>query len=175
MSKHYLTRRTIHTSMTIFMAVLALGSMQHTYAAHDIRDPLTIDTTPIQKATFSPLRTINSLADAPVLQQTVTQVQPKAAPVITQPTGTCSDWMRAAGITDIADATRLLQWESNCNPYAINASSGACGLAQELPCGKSGCSLGDGACEMKWFNQYVISRYGSMYAAVQFHLVMGWY
>lgn len=105
---------------------------------------------------------------APVVSKSV----PKPAPV---PTGSCSDWIRAAGISDVASASELIRRESGCNPNAINPSSGACGVAQELPCGKSGCSLGDGACQVKWMASYVTSRYGSWAGAIAFHDRMNWY
>jgi len=105
---------------------------------------------------------------APVVAKSV----PKPAPV---PTGSCSDWIRAAGISDVASASELIRRESGCNPNAINPSSGACGVAQELPCGKSGCSLGDGACQVKWMSSYVASRYGSWSGAVAFHNANNWY
>jgi hypothetical protein len=89
--------------------------------------------------------------------------------------GTCAEWMAGAGITDVYSATILLNRESHCNPNALNRSSGACGLAQELPCGKSGCSLGDGACQMQWMNRYVLGRYGSWAAAVAWHNSHNWY
>lgn len=103
------------------------------------------------------------------------EVQQSQAPVVVQPTGDCASWIAQAGITDVANAMRIINWESGCNPNAINRSSGACGVAQELPCGKSGCALGDGACQVRWMNQYVLSRYGSWAAAVAFHLVHNWY
>ena len=105
---------------------------------------------------------------APVVSKSV----PKPAPV---PTGSCSDWIRAAGISDVASASELIRRESGCNPNAINPSSGACGVAQELPCGKSGCSLGDGACQVRWMSQYVVSRYGSWSGAINFHNANNWY
>lgn len=89
--------------------------------------------------------------------------------------GNCDSWIAAAGISDVASARELIGRESGCDPYARNGSSGACGVAQELPCGKSGCSLGDGACQVKWMNGYVIGRYGSWAAAVAFHNVNNWY
>jgi hypothetical protein len=100
---------------------------------------------------------------------------PQNVPSVNTAVNTCSEWMSQAGIDDIQNATTLLNWESHCNPNAVNPSSGACGLAQELPCGKSGCKLGDGSCEMKWFKEYVLDRYGSFAAAVQFHLIHNWY
>ena len=69
----------------------------------------------------------------------------------------------------------LINKESGCNPNAINQSSGACGVAQELPCGKSGCALGDGACQVIWMNKYVLARYGSWANAVAFHQSHNWY
>jgi len=89
--------------------------------------------------------------------------------------GNCATWIQQAGISDTANAIELIRRESNCNPNAVNPSSGACGVAQELPCGKSGCSLGDGACQVKWMNNYVQSRYGSWSNAVAFHDRMNWY
>ena len=89
--------------------------------------------------------------------------------------GTCDEWIAMAGITDIANAKELIRRESNCNPNAVNPSSGACGVAQELPCGKSGCRLGDGACQVAWMKRYVTSRYGSFANAIAFHNAKGWY
>ena len=81
--------------------------------------------------------------------------------------GSCSDWIAQAGISDIALVMALITVESGCNAYAVNSGSGACGVAQELPCGKSGCSLGDGACQVRWMNSYVINRYGSWSSAYE--------
>lgn len=89
--------------------------------------------------------------------------------------GSCDDWIAGAGINDLPNAKELIRRESGCNPYATNPSSGACGVAQELPCGKSGCSLGDGACQVRWMNTYVIGRYGSWAGAVNFHSLHNWY
>lgn len=89
--------------------------------------------------------------------------------------GTCDEWIAMAGITDIANAKELIRRESNCNPNAVNPSSGACGVAQELPCGKSGCSLGDGACQIAWMQRYVNGRYGGWAGAIAFHNANNWY
>lgn len=89
--------------------------------------------------------------------------------------GDCDSWIAAAGISDTASARELIRRESGCNAYARNSSSGACGVAQELPCGKSGCALGDGACQIRWMNGYVIARYGSWSGAVAFHNANNWY
>lgn len=100
----------------------------------------------------------------------VTPVQPRVAV-----SGSCAEWIAAAGITDVQNAAELIRRESGCNPNAINRSSGACGVAQELPCGKSGCALGDGACQVRWMNRYVLGRYGSWANAVAHHNSHNWY
>ena len=104
-----------------------------------------------------------------------TPLAPKTAYASPAASGSCSQWISAAGISDVASANWLIAKESGCNPHARNASSGACGVAQELPCGKSGCALGDGACQIRWMNSYVISRYGSWANAVAFHKGHNWY
>ena len=103
------------------------------------------------------------------------QVTQKKQTVVVAANGTCADWLAAAGVTDVANAQELIRRESGCNPHAVNPSSGACGVAQELPCGKSGCSLGDGACQIAWMQRYVNSRYGGWAGAIAFHNAMGWY
>lgn len=89
--------------------------------------------------------------------------------------GTCGEWMAAAGITDTGNASYLIGKESGCNPYAVNRSSGACGVGQALPCSKTGCAMGDGQCQTIWMNKYVMSRYGSWQAAADHHRSRGWY
>ena len=86
----------------------------------------------------------------------------------------CDDWIASAGIKDIANAKELIRRESGCDPRAVNPSSGACGVAQELPCGKSRCGW-DGACQVRWMNSYVLGRYGSWANAVAFHNANNWY
>ena len=103
------------------------------------------------------------------------QVTQKKQTVAVAASGTCADWLAAAGVVDVANAQELIRRESGCNPHAVNPSSGACGVAQELPCGKSGCSLGDGACQIAWMQRYVNSRYGGWAGAIAFHNAKGWY
>lgn len=54
----------------------------------------------------------------------------------------------------------IIAHESGGNSCAINPSSGSCNLFQEYPCGKSGCSTSDVACELAWGNGYALQRYG---------------
>lgn len=89
--------------------------------------------------------------------------------------GTCDEWIAGAGITDLSNASYLIGEESGCNPYAVNPSSGACGVGQALPCSKTGCEMGDGACQIRWMNSYVQGRYGSWQAAADHHRRSNWY
>lgn len=76
-------------------------------------------------------------------------------------TGSCAEWMAAAGIPNSVAANKLIGGESGCRPGAVNPSSGACGIPQALPCSKMPCSLSDPVCQLKWMNSYVAGRYGS--------------
>lgn len=91
------------------------------------------------------------------------------------PSGSCRDWMRQAGISDMVNGYELIMRESSCNPNAVNPSSGACGIAQALPCSKKPGQWNDPVNSMKWMQQYVMARYGSWSAAVQFHNLNNWY
>lgn len=100
------------------------------------------------------------------------------APVIS---GTCSDWMAAAGVPNSGSANYLIAKESGCNPLSVNRSSGACGIGQSLPCSKMGPVNPDGTSavspvgQMAWMNSYVMGRYGSWEAAAAHHQARGWY
>ena len=57
-------------------------------------------------------------------------------------------------------------------PFAVNESSGACGLGQSLPCEKleAACPnwANDYPCQDKYFTKYMLNRYGSWVKAQQF-------
>jgi hypothetical protein len=95
--------------------------------------------------------------------------------------GHCETWFAQAGITgsELVHARDLLTRENRgCDPQKYNmAGSNACGVAQELPCGKSGCGLppnADGACQVRWQKQYV-QKYGGYAGAIAKHNAVGWY
>lgn len=72
----------------------------------------------------------------------------------------------------------IISKESGGNPYAVNASSGACGLGQSLPCSKvlNACgSLNNVQCQIDWVRNYTIARYGSPYNAYIFWTQNHWY
>lgn len=118
-------------------------------------------------------RELQAKVEAKRLASTV-QISPRAAAT---PSGSCGEWMTAAGVTDMANAAELIRRESGCSPSALNRSSGACGIAQELPCNKSGCGGvgGDPVCQIRWMQGYVVARYGSWAGAVAFHNANNWY
>jgi len=72
-------------------------------------------------------------------------------------------------------ASEIIARESSFNNYAINQSSGACGLAQALPCSKMACSLDDIECQLKWIKSYINNRYGSVKKALNHHNAVNWY
>lgn len=65
--------------------------------------------------------------------------------------------------------------ESGNNPWAVNKSSGACGLAQALPCSKMKCALGDYPCQDAWATAYMKARYGTWENAMAFWQKMHWW
>lgn len=101
--------------------------------------------------------------------------QAKNVPEVAQiaPNGSCMDWIRQAGVSDVQSAYTLIMRESGCNPNAINASSGACGIPQALPCSKLGTS--NPVEQIKWMQNYCVSRYGSWGGALAHSNSVGWY
>lgn len=83
--------------------------------------------------------------------------------------GSKTEWLTAAGIPremwGYADS--IVTRESTWNPNARNPSSGACGLAQALPCSKVPGNPYNPVDSLRWMNGYVNGRYydGSPYAA----------
>ena len=107
-------------------------------------------------------------------QSKIAQVIEKTIPRA-QAAGGCQDWMNQAGITDTANAYELIMRESGCNPNAVNKSSGACGIGQQLPCGKWSHTWNEPVGAMIDMQGYVMARYGSWANAVAFHNRMNWY
>jgi hypothetical protein len=98
-----------------------------------------------------------------------------APTVVAAPGGSCASWMAAAGITDTTNAYTLIMRESGCNPNAVNRSSGACGIGQQLPCGKWPHVWNDPVGAMIDMQGYVFARYGSWANAVAFHNAHNYY
>lgn len=70
--------------------------------------------------------------------------------------------MKQAGIPekDWGHVDYVISKESSWNPNAINPSSGACGLGQQLPCGKWPNQWNDPVGGLKDAHNYAQNRYG---------------
>jgi Transglycosylase SLT domain len=102
----------------------------------------------------------------------------KVTPSPVNISGTKQEWMTAAGIpeSDWTYVDFIVNRESTWNPSAVNTSSGACGLAQALPCAKTGCPVyNDPVCALKWQLSYVKNRYGGYKGAYDFWIKNNWY
>jgi uncharacterized protein YabE (DUF348 family) len=91
--------------------------------------------------------------------------------------GTKTEWLAASVIPEESwgAADFIVSQESGWNPNAVNPSSGACGLAQALPCSKVPGNPYDPVNSLNWMNSYVVGRYGSWEEAVVFKKANGWY
>ena len=77
-----------------------------------------------------------------------------------------------------ADWQILIHKESSWNTHAVNKSSGACGLAQALPCQKMLNVIGtldNYQGQIDWMADYLQNRYGNPTNALNHHLNVGWY
>lgn len=108
--------------------------------------------------------------------------EPQATPLQVRQTvqhGSKHDWMAAAGIpqSEWHYVDFIVSRESGWNPNAVNLSSGACGLAQFLPCShaKAGANWNDPVNALSRQYRYVLDRYGSYRAAVAFWQTNRWY
>ncbi|HLT67308.1 MAG TPA: transglycosylase SLT domain-containing protein [Microbacterium sp.] len=91
--------------------------------------------------------------------------------------GSPADWMAAAGIaeSDWGYVDYIVSHESGWNPNATNASSGACGLVQALPCSKVPGGGYDPVANLQWANGYAVGRYGSWANAHAFWVSNSWW
>lgn len=121
---------------------------------------------PVSKATREIQKVVS---EQPAQQQAPAPVQ--------QPLTDKQRIMQEAGIapSDWGAVDYIVSHESSWQSGAINPTSGSCGLVQELPCGKSGCTLGDAVCQLKWASNYAVTRYGSWWGAHSFWLSNQWW
>lgn len=91
--------------------------------------------------------------------------------------GSKSEWLAASNIPESAwgYVDSLVSRESGWNPNAVNRSSGACGLAQALPCSKVPGNPYDPVNSLNWMNGYVNGRYGGWAGAYNFWQSNHWY
>lgn len=91
--------------------------------------------------------------------------------------GNKDTWLAQSGIpeSDWWAVDTIVSRESGWNPLAVNPSSGACGLAQQLPCGKWPGDWRDPVLALKNQHNYVNARYGGYPQAVAFWNANHWY
>lgn len=91
--------------------------------------------------------------------------------------GTKTEWLAASNIPEESwgYADFMVQKESGWNPNSVNKSSGACGLAQALPCSKLGPNWSNPVVALNWMNNYVNGRYGGWEGAYNFWMKKHWY
>jgi len=91
--------------------------------------------------------------------------------------GSKTEWLAASNIPQESwgYADFMVGKESGWNPNAINKSSGACGLAQALPCSKVPGNPYNPIDSLNWMNGYVNGRYGGWEGAYNFWQVKHWY
>lgn len=115
--------------------------------------------------------------EAAKVAQTQLKEAPRHAAPIAAVTGSKADWLAASGIPEnewhYVDS--IVSRESGWNPNAVNKSSGACGLGQQLPCGKWSGSWNDPVAALRAQYEYVKGRYGSYAGAVGFWNTNHWY
>lgn len=113
--------------------------------------------------------------EAPVKQVEVVGTKPNFIPYTGG--GSKTDWLAASNIPQDmwGYADFMVQKESGWNPNAMNKSSGACGLAQALPCSKLGPNWNDPVVALNWMNGYVNGRYGGWEGAYNFWVKNRWY
>lgn len=110
-------------------------------------------------------------AEAARLAQTQVTEAPRVAQKAAAPrpavSGNKEAWLAASGIpqSEWASVDFIVSRESGWNPNAVNPTSGACGLGQQLPCGKWAGAWNDPVAALKNQHIYVQGRYyeGSPY------------
>jgi hypothetical protein len=109
------------------------------------------------------------------LADTTEIAQAEPEPIKQAETPQASLQTATVSISEVEAKEFIYMKESNNNQYAINTTSGACGLGQALPCSKMGCDLSDYNCQDNWFTNYALSRYGSWVNAYNYWISNKWW
>ncbi|MEO6109753.1 MAG: ubiquitin-like domain-containing protein [Candidatus Saccharimonadales bacterium] len=118
---------------------------------------------------------VSLVTTEPLKQIEIIGVKPKTLPYTGG--GTKSEWLGASNIaeSDWGYADFMVGRESGWNPNSVNKSSGACGLAQALPCSKVPGNPYNPIDSLNWMNSYVNGRYGGWANAYAFWNAHHWY
>lgn len=109
----------------------------------------------------------NIVTKQPTEQVELVGVKPKWLPYTGG--GVKTDWLRSSGIaeSDWGYVDYIITKESGWNPNALNSSSGACGLAQALPCSKVPGNPLNPIDNLRWANAYANT-------CVSYRMYCGW-
>lgn len=117
-------------------------------------------------------------AEAQAAQAAAVQTEPvqATAPAVSV-TGNKQSWLAASGIpqSEWSYVDYIVTKESGWNPNAVNASSGACGLGQQLPCGKWAGAWNDPVAALRAMDGYAKGRYGSWAGAYSAWISKNWW
>ncbi|MFZ2126194.1 MAG: ubiquitin-like domain-containing protein [Candidatus Microsaccharimonas sp.] len=152
---------------TDYKAVQSAGQAGQRNATYEIEIKDGIEVSRVEIASLVTLQ--------PVKQVEVVGVKVKVMPYTGG--GTKTEWLAASNIPQESwgYADFMVQKESGWNPNAINKSSGACGLAQALPCSKVPGDPYNPVNSLNWMNSYVNGRYGGWQGAYNFWVANHWY
>jgi hypothetical protein len=152
---------------TDYKAVQSAGQAGQRNATYEIEIKDGVEVSRVEIASLVTLQ--------PVKQVEVVGVKVKVMPYTGG--GTKTEWLAASNIPQESwgYADFMVQKESGWNPNAINKSSGACGLAQALPCSKVPGDPYNPVNSLNWMNSYVNGRYGGWQGAYNFWVANHWY
>lgn len=119
----------------LFMALILIAAFVRSGPVYAYEPP-TIKEVPTTIERIQPLKPV-AVLKAKIPAKKHKKAIPKPKPVVSAPrasraSGSCADWMRAAGVPITAATNKLIINESGCNPTAQNPTSSAYGIGQFL-------------------------------------------
>lgn len=163
-------------SAIIFLAVgCAIVALPKSPTNHSLPSPVSAAMATLPPHQTSAMASISAVEVTPT-PTPIPTTQPTIQALSAAPLGSKEDWMRAAGIPESVwhYVGFIVSHESSWNPNAVNPSSGACGLGQQLPCGKWAGAWNDPVAALVAMNSYV-TRYGGWAGAHAFWVQNRWY
>ena len=170
----------------VFVLILSIATPKTVAEQEIISAAVTASSTTITQVTVSATEILNLQLHTPTLQSMVvkvpTIVQSITSTITSNPIVTTKLSIReyakqlvdsTFGVSQFAAFDKLIMAESSWNPAALNPSSGACGLAQALPCSKYTNHSPEG--QIEWAVKYISDRYGDANTAWAHEIHHGWY
>lgn len=145
------------------------------YSTHDFQSPINVSfQNPVPRKVIQIESPVSTLSGGLIHQAYAEEIKNPYIP--NSPKGIAWEVNKEVfGTEHWGSLEELIQRESTWNPYAINSSSGACGLGQALPCSKMDCEKWDYECQIRWMANYIENRYSNPTNALSFHDEKNWY